>query len=178
MASGSPLVCGWIGLLGLIFLLHFGSFQLVALGWRSLGVDAEPIMHAPGLSRCLSEFWGKRWNLGFRQLSYDFVFQPLHRRVGVTPATLAVFVLSGLIHELAISVPARGGYGLPTVYFSLQGAGVLLERSTFGRIAGLQHGWRGWTFMLAMTAGPAFWLFHPPFVMRVVVPFLKAIRAI
>lgn len=176
--AASPLLSGWVGLLGLIFLLHFGSFQLVALAWQSLGIDAEPIMRAPGLSTSLSEFWGKRWNLGFRQLSYDFVFQPLHRRVGVAEATLVVFVLSGLIHELAISLPAHGGYGLPTAYFSLQGAGVLLERSKIGRVAGLQRGWNGRCFMAAMTAGPAFWLFHPPFVLRVIVPFLKAVKAL
>jgi hypothetical protein len=31
-----------------------------------------------------SEFWGKRWNLGFRQLAHEFIFRPLqktHRRL-------------------------------------------------------------------------------------------------
>jgi hypothetical protein len=130
------------------------------------------------LSRSLGEFWGKRWNLGFRQLSYDFIFQPLHRGLGVAGATLLVFLFSGLIHESVISFPARGGYGLPTGYFLLQGLGVILERSSLGKMLALRGGISGWVFMAAMTAGPAFWLFHPPFVMRVVLPFMRAIGAI
>ena len=42
-----PLLRGWIGLLGLIFLLHFGTFHLVALFWQSFGVMAQPIMSKP-----------------------------------------------------------------------------------------------------------------------------------
>ena len=86
-------------------------------------------MAKPILSKTLSEFWGKRWNLGFRQLAHDLIFRPLHKRIGVGAASLLVFVVSGLIHDLVISLPARGGYGLPTGYFVLQGVGVSLERS-------------------------------------------------
>jgi len=173
-----PRLQGWIGLFGLIFLLHFGSFHLIALFWRALGVQADPIMNAPIRSRSLSEFWGKRWNLGFRQLAHDLIFRPLHRRTGVATAGFLVFIASGLIHDLVISLPARGGYGLPTGYFTLQGLGVMLERSHAGRWLGLQQGVRGWLFMILVTAGPAFWLFHPPFVLRVIIPFMRAIRAI
>lgn len=178
VAEGLPLLRGWIGLLGLILILHFGSFELIALGWQRLGVHAEPIMNGPAFSRSLSEFWGRRWNLGFRQLSYDFIFAPLHRGMGVAGASLLVFLFSGLIHESVISLPARGGYGLPTGYFLLQGVGVILERSRLGKGLGLQRGFSGWLFMAVMTAGPAFWLFHPPFVMRVVLPFMRAVRAL
>lgn len=171
------LLRGWVGLFGLIFLLHFGSFHLIALFWQSVGVDAAPIMSKPILSKTLSEFWGKRWNLGFRQLAHEFIFRPLHRRTGVVVAGLLVFVVSGLIHDLVISLPARGGYGLPTGYFILQGLGVTLERSALGRKLGLQNG-AGWIFMLIVTAAPAFWLFHPPFVLRVILPFMHAIHAL
>jgi Membrane bound O-acyl transferase family len=172
------LVQGWIGLFGLIFLLHFGSFHLIALFWQACGVAAQPIMSKPILSKTLSEFWGKRWNLGFRRLAYDLIFRPLHKRIGVAAASLLVFLASGVIHDLVISLPARGGYGLPTGYFILQGLGVTLERSAFGRRFGLQKGIAGWLFMLAIAAGPVFLLFHPPFVLRVIVPFMFAIRAL
>jgi hypothetical protein len=56
--------------------------------------------------------------------------------------------------------------------------GVSLERSSVGRQLGLQQGFSGWLFMFVFTAGPAFWLFHPPFVMRVVLPFMHAIHAL
>ena len=174
----APLAQGWIGLCGLVLLLHFGGFHLIALFWQRLGVAAEPIMAKPLLSKSLSEFWGKRWNLGFSQLAHDFIFHPLHRRIGVATASLLVFIVSGVIHDVVISLPARGGYGLPTGYFLLQGLGVGVERSSFGRRVGLQGGIIGWLFMLIFTAGPAFWLFHPPFVMRVILPFMHAIGAL
>jgi hypothetical protein len=172
------LLRGWIGMLGLIFLLHFGAFQLAAFFWQSVGVDAMPIMSAPLRSRSLSEFWGRRWNLGFRQLAHDLVFSPLRRSLGVGVAGFLVFVTSGLIHDLVISVPARGGYGRPTTYFVLQGLAVAVERSFFGRKFGLRDGIRGWLFMAILTLGPVFLLFHPPFVLRVIIPFMKAIRAL
>ena len=172
------LLRGWIGLLGLIFLLHFGSFQLIALCWQTMGVDAQPIMAKPMESRTLSEFWGKRWNLGFRQLAHDFIFHPFYKRIGIGAAGFVVFVVSGLIHDLVISSPARAGYGLPTAYFVIQGLGVAAERSAMGRRLGLQSGLRARIFMIAVTAGPAFWLFHPPFVQRVIIPFMQAIHAL
>jgi hypothetical protein len=178
VAGEHSLVRGWIGLFGLIFLLHFGAFHLIALFWRAMGVDAEPIMSKPILSKTLSEFWGKRWNLGFRQLAHDLIFSPLHKRSDVAAAGLLVFVASGLIHDLVISLPARGGYGLPTGYFMLQGLGVTLERSALGRRLGLQKGLTAWLFMLIVAAAPAFWLFHPPFVLRVIIPFMHAIHAL
>jgi len=172
------LIRGWIGLFGLICLLHFGAFHLIALFWQAMGIDAEAIMAKPILSKTLSEFWGKRWNLGFRQLAHDLIFRPLHRRMGVAAAGFLVFVASGLIHDLVISLPARGGYGLPTGYFLLQGLGVMLERSALGRRLGLQKGPIAWLFMLILAAAPAFWLFHPPFVLRVILPFMRAIHAL
>jgi hypothetical protein len=172
------LVRGWIGLLGLIFLLHFGTFHLIALFWQACGVAAQPIMSKPILSKTLSEFWGKRWNLGFRQLAYELIFRPLYKRIGVAAASLLVFLVSGMIHDLVISLPARGGYGLPTGYFILQGLGVTLEKSGLGKSWGLQKGLAGWFFMLTVTAAPAFWLFHPPFVLRVIIPFMLAIHAL
>jgi len=172
------LLRGWTGLFGLIFLLHFGSFHLIALFWRANGVDAKPIMSSPILSKTLSEFWGKRWNLGFRQLAHEFIFQPLQKHTGASVAGLLVFVVSGLIHDLVISLPARAGYGLPTAYFIIQGLGVLFERSALARRTGLQKKLPARIFALVVTVAPVFWLFHPPFVQRVILPFMHAIHAL
>jgi alginate O-acetyltransferase complex protein AlgI len=176
--AGQPLLRGWMGMLGLILILHFGSFQIIALLWQSIGVRAEPIMSAPLRSTSLAEFWGRRWNLGFRQLAHGLIFRPLSRRFGPGAAGFFVFVASGLIHDLVISLPARGGYGLPTLYFLLQGAGVAAERSRFGARLGLGHGVSGWCFMMVFLVVPVFFLFHPWFVMRVILPFMRAIHAL
>ena len=93
-------------------------------------------------------------------------------------AGFLVFVASGLIHDFVISLPAGAGYGLPTAYFALQGAGVAFERSPVGKRLDLRRGIRGWLFMAVLTAGPAFWLFHPPFLRNVVLPFMHVIRAL
>ena len=165
-------------MLGLILLLHFGTFQIVALLWQGLGVKAEPIMSAPLRSASLGEFWGKRWNLGFRQFAHELIFRPLYRKLGPDTAGFFVFAVSGLIHDLVISLPARGGYGLPTLYFLLQGAGVTIERSRFGKRLRLGQGVRGWCFMMVFLTVPVFGLFHPWFVMRVILPFMRAIHAL
>ena len=101
----------------------------------------------------------------------------MRRPLGLNGAMLVVFLASGLIHELVISVPAHGGYGLPTLYFLIQGAGVLLEHSAVGRRLHLRRRFAGWCFTLGFVALPVFWLFHPPFVMRVILPFLHVIGA-
>lgn len=172
-----PLLAAWVGMLGLILLLHFGIFHLLSCIWRSAGISAQPIMQHPLQSKSLSEFWGKRWNLGFRQLSHDWVFKPSRKYIGVASATLATFLASGLIHDLVISLPARAGYGLPTAYFLAQGIGVLAERSSFGARLGLGRGAIGWLWMAIFTAAPAYFLFHPWFAMRVILPFFRAIGA-
>lgn len=173
-----PLVAGWIGMVGAIFMLHFGVFHLLSLGWRHAGINAVPLMRNPMRATSLGEFWGRRWNTGFHELASRYTFAPLRPSLGVVGAMLTTFLVSGLIHDLVISVPAGGGYGLPTGYFVLQGLGVVGERSTAGRWLGLGRGWRGWVFTALVTAGPAVWLFPPPFVHNVILPMLGVIGAV
>jgi D-alanyl-lipoteichoic acid acyltransferase DltB (MBOAT superfamily) len=173
----NPLLAGWTGMAGLIFVLHFGAFHLVSLGWRTIGVNAMPVMQNPLRSHSLAEFWGRRWNTAFHELATRFTFRPLRPAVGRAGAALLVFLASGLIHELVISVPAHAGYGLPTGYFVLQGLGVAGERTRLGRRAGLGRGWRGWLFTVIVAAAPAFWLFPPSFVRNVILPMLAFIGA-
>jgi predicted DCC family thiol-disulfide oxidoreductase YuxK len=170
-----PMLAGWLAMTGVVFVLHFGTFHLLSLLWQRCGVNAMPVMRNPLRSTSLSDFWGRRWNTAFHELATRFTFQPLRSRVGASASALLVFALSGVIHELVISLPAHGGYGLPTGYFVVQGLGIAGERSGPGRRLGLGHGWRGWLFTLLVAAGPAYWLFHPPFVHRVILPMLAAI---
>src|SRR5688572_3394873 len=176
--AAEPLLAGWIGMVGMVLLLHFGFFHLLSAGWRALRVDAPPIMNAPLRSISVSEFWGQRWNAAFNDLALRLVFRPAVRRLGIAGATLLAFLASGLIHELVISLPAGAGFGLPSGYFLLQGLGVLTERGAVGQRIGLRAGVRGWIFTMIVVAGPAFWLFHPPFVSKVILPFMQAIGAL
>jgi hypothetical protein len=172
-----PLLRGWVGMAGLIFALHFGSFHLLSCAWRAAGVDAKPLMLWPVRSQAVSEFWGRRWNTAFRDLAHRFLFRPLTGRFGPRAGLAAGFLFSGVVHDLVISLPAGGGSGWPTLYFVVQGVGLLAERSRVGKWAGLGRGWRGRAFAAAVVVGPAFGLFHPPFVSAVIVPLLAAIGA-
>jgi hypothetical protein len=172
-------LAGWAGMIGIVFILHFGSFHLMSCAWRAGGVVAEPLMNWPILATGLGDFWGKRWNTAFRDLTHRFLFRPLLRRGGsrrVASAILASFLFSGLVHDVVISLPAGGGYGGPTLFFLLQAAGLLMEPRL--RRRGLLSGWRGRLYAAAFLAPPAVLLFHGPFVRNVIVPFMRAAGAI
>ncbi len=175
----SPLLAGWTGMIGLVLVLHFGVLKVIALAWQNAGRGATLLMCAPLRANSVAEFWGRRWNTGFSQPARRLLFEPLGKRIGVGLATLCVFAISGLLHELVISLPARGGFGGPMAYFLVQAAALQLERSQFGtRLALSRSSWRGRLFALIAAAGPAFWLFPPPFIERVMLPFLRAMGAL
>jgi hypothetical protein len=178
----SPLVApdyarAWAGMAGIVFLLHFGTFHLLSCAWRAVGVDAKPLMNWPLLSQSVSEFWGKRWNLAFRDITHRFLFRSVAARWDAKWGLAAVFVFSGLVHDLVISLPPLAGFGLPTLYFVIQGAALLVERTRVAKRAGLGGGWRGRLFTAVVTVGPAVMLFHTPFTRDVVLPFMAAIGA-
>jgi Membrane bound O-acyl transferase family len=171
------LVRGWVGMIGIVLMLHFGTFDLISVGWRAVGIDARPLMDCPPCAVSVSEFWGRRWNSAFRDLTHRFLFRPLTPPLGPRGALVAGFVFSGLVHDLVISVPAGGGYGGPTLFFCLQAPALLLERSRLGRSVGFSRGQRGWLHTALVLLLPAGLLFHPPFVTGVVLPFLEVLGA-
>ncbi|MCU0880056.1 MAG: membrane bound O-acyl transferase family-domain-containing protein [Pirellulaceae bacterium] len=171
------LLAGWVGMIGIVLILHFGLFHLLSCLWRARGVCARPLMNWPLAAQSISDFWGNRWNTAFRDLTYRHLFGPLQKRFGAAGALLVGFLFSGLVHDLVISLPACGGWGGPTLYFLLQAVAIVAQRSRTGRVLGLGRGRRGWLFTMAVLLGPAFWLFHAPFLRVVVVPFLEALGA-
>lgn len=177
VSGDNKILFGWLGMIGLILMLHFGAFHLLSCAWRSIGIDARPLMNHPLSSVSVGEFWGRRWNTAFRDLTHRFLFRPLNSTLGPRGAILAGFVFSGLIHDVVISVPARGGYGGPTLFFGTQAVAMFAERSRAGRSIGLGHGWRGWLFTMLTLVLPVYGLFHPPFVRNVIVPFMHALGA-
>jgi hypothetical protein len=158
-------------------MLHFGSFHLMSCFYRSIGIDAPPLMNRPTHATSVADFWGRRWNTAYRDLTYQFIFGPLHSRFGAAAAVVVGFTISGIIHDIVISVPAGGGYGRPTAYFIIQTVAILAERSRVGRFLGLGRGWRGWLFASFVLLAPVRLLFHETFVLRVVVPFMEALGA-
>ncbi len=174
--SSGPVLAGWIAMIGIALILHFGLLDLIVLCWRSQGRDIQPLMNRPLFAASLSEFWGKRWNTAFRDFAHEQVFRPLCRHWSVSLAVWSAFAFSALIHELAISVPAGGGYGLPTIYFLLQSAGIKIERVLTRTRWWPQTILVKWLFAACFVIGPAPLLFHSPFIMRVINPLIPAIN--
>ena len=167
---------GWIAMIGIVLMLHFGVLELIVLWWRFRGRDVRPLMQQPLQASSLSDFWGRRWNTGFRDFAHEQIFRPLCRRWNARIATLGSFIFSGLIHELAISVPAGGGYGLPFTYFVIQWLGVTLERVASQRGWPVRSGIFGWLFAAGFLLAPAGFLFHAAFVQNVIVPLIPKIQ--
>ena len=173
LVANHALAVGWLGMVAMVTSFHFGLFRLAALAWRRAGVVAEPIMDRPLAAANLAEFWERRWNKAFRDLAHRHVVAPSIRRLGPRGALVAGFTFSGLVHELCISLPAGGGYGLPLLYFWLQAGAILFARSTFGTRLGFRRGLRAKLYATLVLAAPLPLLFHEPFVRRVIAPLLE-----
>ncbi|MFD2157564.1 MBOAT family protein [Rubritalea tangerina] len=143
---------------------HFGVLRVLTGYWRSRGVGVRALFRNPLEARGFGDFWGKRWNLAYSQMMAIAVQRPLEERFGRAWAVFTVFVISGLFHELAITVPVGAGYGLPTLFFTLQGGFVALER-TFG-VGGK------WLCLGSLVLGIPV-LFPPAFVDAVILPVSK-----
>jgi predicted DCC family thiol-disulfide oxidoreductase YuxK len=178
LVTKHPMLAGWVGMLGIVLLLHFGGVRVLSILLRWFGRNSPPIMNAPLRATSLAEFWGQRWNTAFSVPARRMILRPLARLAGLPAAGFLVFLISGLLHELVISLPARAGFGLPTLYFVLQGIGTAFEHSAAGRRMGLGKGFKGRLLMALFTMGPIYWLFHPVFVRDVLVPFLKVLNSL
>ncbi len=163
---------------GLSLLMHFGLFHVLAGLWRGVGAETQALFRNPLKSTSLSEFWGRRWNLAFSEMTALAVFRPLRNVVGPRMATIAAFMFSGLLHELAISVPVQAGYGLPFLYFLLHALAMQIEDALSKRghrIDAVQ--WRGRLWTIVWLLAPLPLLFHRPFLEGCVWPLIGLPRA-
>jgi alginate O-acetyltransferase complex protein AlgI len=176
LAAATPRAAGFAACVGAVLFLHFGAFSLLAAAWHRSGRSVRPLMDAPLLAPSLGEFWGRRWNTAFAALAHRFVLDPLRPRLGSASATMAVFLASGLVHDLVLTVPVGGGWGGPTLYFLIQGGAVLLERSRVAGSLGLGDGSVGArVFVLALAILPLPLLLPSPVLLRLGVPMAEAL---
>ena len=157
-------------LAGVSFILHFGILNLSTASWRAVGVDVSELFRSPYKSKSLKEFWGKRWNLAFSEMTALIAYRPLRDKVGVEWAVVLSFLLSGLLHEIAISFPVNAGYGLPMIYFIIHAIAMQLESKVkFVQKITLHRVWSHvWVMGLLVLPMPL--LFHRAFVENVIVP--------
>jgi alginate O-acetyltransferase complex protein AlgI len=89
---------------------------------------------------------------------------------GPSAALLAIFIVSGLLHEIAITLPVGQDFGFPTLYFTLHGLLTLAEKKLNRPI--------GKAFTLLAVAAPLGWLFPPLFQKEVVVPSIAVVAGL
>jgi hypothetical protein len=112
------------------------GLALSAAPARAFGFELEPQFHEPYLATSLQDFWGRRWNLMVTSILRPSVYNPVRRistpvvgpRWAQLPAVIAVFLVSGLMHELIFYYFIRA---YPTWevtwFFVLQGVCVAIE---------------------------------------------------
>ncbi|HEX5791294.1 MAG TPA: MBOAT family protein [Luteolibacter sp.] len=159
---------GWcqvfIMFLPLSLAFHFGVLRMLKAALRCAGFPVRTLFPNLLLAHGFADFWSQRWNVGYSQMMQRVVGRPIGARCGRMGGLLAVFLISGLLHELAITVPVRAGYGLPTLYFLCHGMLTLLEQKLgrpFGKV-----------FVLAAVILPLGVLFPPEFQREILEPCL------
>lgn len=157
-------------LIGLSLILHFGILGISTAFWRMLGVDVSELFRAPYKSKSLREFWGKRWNIAYSEMTTLIAYRPLKKLLDNDRAVTASFLLSGLLHEVAISLPVMAGFGLPMIYFGIHAFAMYLETNSRVVQRIIQHPWLShlWVFTLLVIPLPI--LFHYEFHQRVLMP--------
>lgn len=163
---GAPLLT----LVGLSFILHLGVLNIATALWRALGADVRELFRTPYKAMSLREFWGRRWNLAFSEMTARIAYKPLKKPLGIAGATIASFLLSGLLHEIAISLPVNAGYGLPMLYFVLHGALMQAEDKVAWVQKIITHKVLAHVWVLGWLVVPMPLLFHKPFMQGVVEP--------
>lgn len=158
-------------LVGLSLILHFGMLSISAGMWRLSGVNTYLLFRQPAKATSLTELWSKRWNIAFSEMTSVSIYRPIKNKYGSVVALMLAFAFSGLLHELALSVPVNSGYGLPMLYFIIQGVMVLVEKILASRnILFLQNKVVAhiWVFFWLVIPIPL--LFNATFIKQVVWP--------
>ena len=159
----------------LLLAVHFGFSDMLCSLLRLAGFQVPRLFNAPFASVSLNDFWTRRWNRPFVEMN-RLLFRPLLKdRLGQRGSVIALFLVSGVLHELAISFPAGAGWGGPLAYFSLHGALMLGEKrwgvpvwpAAFGRL---------WTWFWLLAPLPL--LFHRPFHEALIRPLLAALGSL
>lgn len=114
---------------------HFGALRVLKGGLRRAGFPVRTLFPNVLEARGIADFWSRRWNVGYSQMMQRLVGRPVGRLAGETAGVMAVFLGSGLLHEVAITLPVRAGFGGPTLYFAAHGLLTVVEKR-FGKPLG------------------------------------------
>lgn len=152
----------------LSLIVHFGIFGLIRTLYLANGWGVPEMFSRPWNATTFSTFWGRHWNRPFMELSSLLLFRPFYRIFGRDGAIACTFIFSGIVHEMAISLPVGQGYGGPFAYFILHGLLVIFEKRMGPRVP--PGVWR--LILWAALILPLPWLFHAPFIEQILFPLI------
>ncbi|MFV0414862.1 MAG: MBOAT family protein [Chthoniobacterales bacterium] len=158
----------WVIFIPMSLAFHFGILRILKSFIRRVGFPVRTLFPNPFLLRGFDDFWSRRWNVAYSQMMQRVIGRPAANCFGKNVSIFLVFLSSGLLHELAITLPVKSGYGLPTLYFSIHGLLTVLERQFC-----LQGAYLKWLAGGCVVAGLP-WLFPPAFQREVLIPILNS----
>ncbi|KAK3199847.1 hypothetical protein Dsin_023262 [Dipteronia sinensis] len=152
------------------------SIAISAIPARFLGFEIEPQFNEPYLATSLQDFWGRRWNLMIVGILRPTVYEPLKyiftpiigQELAVFPCVMAVFTVSGLMHEVIFYYVSRTPPTWEQLwYFVLQGACLVVEIAVKKKVA--DRHWRlqrvvSRPLPVVFVAVTGAWLFFPVFL--------------
>jgi len=121
VAQPGVYLLSWLGFIPFILIFHFGLSKLLFYFSQVLGMRTKNPFPNPFSASSVADFWSRRWNLPFVEMN-RCIFIPLCK-IYISSSTLiffVIFIVSGVLHEFAISYPVSAGYGKPLLYFVLQ----------------------------------------------------------
>jgi len=122
------------------FELLYSLMTLVAVGLLNQSPkEWPPLIMNPWGADSLHEFWAKRWHQALRRTFLVFGGLPGQWLAGRVGMVLGTFLASGLMHEGGTYLLGKGLDHRVTIFFILQGVGILLEKS-FTSITGKRVG--------------------------------------
>lgn len=159
----------------ILTIVHLGYSDVLSSLLRLAGFPVTRLFDHPLAADSLNDFWTRRWNRPFVEMN-RLLFRPLLKPLlGRQGTVVALFLISGLLHELALSFPAGAGWGGPLAYFALHGVLMLVETrlqvQTWPLVA--RRLWL-WFWLLA----PMPCLFHSPFLGALIAPMLTALKSL
>jgi len=149
-------------------MFHYGVLRLNTAVWRWAGFPVRTLFRNPLVTTGFQDFWGARWNLAYSQMMARAVQKPLIPQFGKRGAVFGVFIVSGFFHELAITVPAMDGYGLPFLFFLFHGIAVLIEK---------ESAWMRYACLAALVLGLPI-LFPSGFIEEIILPVEEVWRGL
>ncbi len=155
----------WSVLFCVLTIVHLGYSDVLSSLMRWAGFPVGRLFTDPMASRSLRDFWSLRWNRPFVEMNQLLFVPLLSRWLNKGNAVGGAFLISGVLHELAISLPAGGGWGGPLAYFVVQSLGMryLPKRRLLT-----------WLWLLL----PLPLLFHAPFRQQLILPLLDVLKSL